>query len=123
MVYHYCVYGESSTRTNNPMKVRKIIESDFHVAKKVKECSNSNVYSNNIRQHYARIGNSIAVSSLLQLCRNTCLDYQAKIDCIDTAKHLGTYPIIGKTNSWKTTLLRYLLNQEWLLKWVIKYYS
>lgn len=118
--YHYCVYGESTLRTQNPIKIRKIIESDFHVSSSVLRCSKSDVYSDKIRQHYEQVGSSIAVSALIQLWRSTYLDYQAKMNCLNTAKGLGVYPITGRTNSWKTTILSRLLNCEWLFKWLIK---
>lgn len=120
IVYHYCVYGESTLRTQNPIKIRKIIESDFHVSSSVLRCSKSDVYSDKIRQHYAQVGSSIAVSALIQLWRSTYLDYQAKMNCLNTAKSLGVYPITERTNSWKTTVLSRLLNCEWLFKWLIK---
>jgi len=120
IVYHYCVYGESTIRTQNPTKIRKIIESDFHVSSSVLRCSKSDVYSNKIRQYYAQVGSSIAVSALIQLWRSTYLDYQTKVDCLNTAKRLGVYPIKGRTNSWKTTILSRLLNCEWLYRKMLR---
>lgn len=120
IVYHYCVYGESTLRTQNPIKIRKIVESDFHVSSSILRCSKSDVYSDKIRHYYAQVGNSIAVSALIQLWRNTYLDHQGKRDCLNTATRLGVYPIKGRTNSWKTTMLSRLLNCEWLFKWLIK---
>ena len=118
--YHYCVYGESTLRTQNPLKVRKIIESDFYVAKSLLKSHKSNVYSNKIKHHYSKVGNSIAVSALIQLWRSPYLNYHAKIDCLNIACQLGVYPIRGVTNSWKTTFLAYLLNCKLLLKYLFK---
>lgn len=120
IVYHYCVYGESTIRTANPEKVRKIIESDFYVAGSVRKCSNVPTYSDTIRNYYARIGNSIVVSALIQLFKNPILDKAIKLECLETAKLLCVYPIHGKTNSMKTTILSRLLNCEWLYRKLLR---
>lgn len=120
LVYHYCVYAESSLRTQDALKVRKIIESDLYVAGSIIKSSKDQRYSEVIQDLFLKIGNSIILSVLLQLKRNTIMSYESKWECLNTAKRLGVYPIKGRTNSWKTTVLSRLLNCEWLFKWLIK---
>lgn len=120
MVYHYCVYAESSLRTQDVVKVRKIIESDLYVAGSIIKSSKDQRYSEVVQKFFSKIGNSIVLSVLLQLKRNTIMSYESKWECLNTAKSLGVYPIKGRTNSWKTTILSRLLNCEWLFKWLIK---
>jgi glycosyltransferase involved in cell wall biosynthesis len=120
IVYHYCINGESTIHTKTPEKVRLIVESDFHVACSVILCSSNLTYSPQIRKYYKLVGNSIAVSALLQLCRNHFLEYKTKRKCLATAKRLGVYTVRGKTNSWKTTLLARILNCEWVLNYLMR---
>lgn len=120
VVYHYCINAESTTHTKKPEKIRLIIESDFHVASSVISCLSNFAYSPQIRQHYEKVGNSIAVSALLLLCRNHFLEYKMKEECLVTAKRLGVYPVCGRTNSWKTTLLARFLNCEWVFKYLLR---
>lgn len=119
VVYHYCVYDESSIRTENPEKVRKIIESDFYVAKQLQECSLNKRYSKAIRKFYSKVKNSTVVSGLIQLANSKKLKINAKLECLDTAKSLGVYPIKGITQSWKTTILGHVLNFGYFCRYFI----
>ena len=117
--YHYCVYGESTLRTKDPEKVYKIIESDFHVASSLLEVSKNASYSDEMRRHLSKVGNSIAVSALLQIKNNSYLTSNMKKYCLKTAHLLGVYPIRGRTKSWKTTVLACVLNREYIFKRLI----
>ena len=119
-VYHYCLYRESILRTNSPEKIKYLIVSDFYVANNIRKNTRNSRYSDVIQSLYSKHVNSIVVSNLIRLIKEKYLNSDMKRECFDTAKQLGVYPVKGKTNSWKTTLLAKLLNCECLYRNFLK---
>lgn len=118
--YHYCVYRESILRTQSPTKIGYQIESNFYVARNIVAHIKPPLYVEEIQALCNLYANSIIVSNILRLIRERNLDSKIKRKCLATAKKLCVYPVKGRTKSWKTTLLAWLLNREWLLKYLIK---
>ena len=101
-------------------KIRKSIMSDIMIANDLKIFSNHSHLSSSIKRFYQEYANSIIISNLIHLIKENHLDIEAKIECFAKAKKLGVYPIYGRTNSWKTTLLARILNCEWVLNYLMR---
>lgn len=114
--YYYCIHTDSSSRATTPEKVMRIITSDFDVAAQLQIAAKSSIYSNPIRSLLARKSRSITVSLLLGIVRNKLISPNEKLTCLEYAKSRGVYPCYGRTLSWKTTILSFLLNVEPLYK-------
>lgn len=117
--YHYRVFGESILRTNNPNKIKNMIDSSFYIVRSIWDNTNNSNYSKEIQTHYYRYGNSMVVSNIIRIITDKRLDINMKKNSFEIVHKLSLYPVPGRTLSWKTTLLKYLLNQEWLLKLLI----
>lgn len=114
--YHYCLYGESITRTKNPTKIAKMAEGDFMCVYNIKKNMEKTCYSKKIQDRFSKHGNSILISNLIKLIKENNLPTTTKYELINKLKELHLYPIKGKTLSWKTTILKLIINQEWLYK-------
>lgn len=101
-------------------KIRKSIMSDIMIANDLKIFSNQSHLSSSIKRFYQEHANSIVISILINLIKENHLDFEAKVECLATAKRLGVYPVYGRTNSWKTILLARILNCEWVLKCIMR---
>lgn len=119
-LYRYRVYGESILRTANPIKLKKQIEGCFHAVTVIRKAILTDRYSEPIKRLYRRHTNSIVASMLLRLIKDHRVSLADRKDCLDLAKHLAVYPIKGRTNSWKTTLLIPFLNCEWLYRYLLR---
>lgn len=120
--YHYCLYRESILRTKSPEKIKYLLESDFFVVSNILKETKTG-YSKEIQALYRKECNSIIISNLIRILKEDNFTLGMKRECLATAKQKGVYPIVGKTKSWKTTILAHLLNIEWLLKCAIKLIS
>ena len=118
-VYNYYYVGESATRTKNIKKIQKNIFSDFIVINNVTKASEN--YTENVRSMYSFQMNSLLVSLIITLVRDKkILGSEFCYKCLRYAKENAIYPIGGRTLSWKTTALIPIINQEWLLRIVLK---
>ena len=120
VVYNYYNIGESATRTKSIEKEKKIVYSDFVIVTTIKAAC-KNIPSKKIVEKYTKQMNSLLVSSIIILFRNNKkFDSDFKKTCINYTKTKGCYPIKGRTLSWKTTALIPIINQEWLLRILLK---
>ena len=120
VVYNYYNIGESATRTKSIEKEKKIVYSDFVIVTTIKAAC-KNIPSKKIVEKYTKQMNSLLVSSIIILFRNNKkFDYDFKKTCINYTKSKRCYPIKGRTLSWKTTALIPIINQEWLLRMLLK---
>lgn len=118
-VYNYYYIGESATRTKSIKKIQKNIFSDFIVINNVTKASEN--YTENVRSMYSFQMNSLLVSLIITLVRDKkILGSEFCYKCLRYAKENAIYPIGGRTLSWKTTALIPIINQEWLLRIVLK---
>lgn len=114
--YVYFWNGESLNRSINIKKVKKALMDDIIIAANTRKYAESFNYPDSIKNLYKKRSNSIVVSSLIALLTNFHLPNDVKVECLNLAKSLSLYPIKGKTQSLKTTLLSVLLNQERVLR-------
>ena len=118
-VYNYYYVGESATRTKSIKKIQKNIFSDFIVINNVTKASEN--YTENVRSMYSFQMNSLLVSLIITLVRDKkILGSEFCYKCLRYAKENAIYPIGGRTLSWKTTALIPIINQEWLLRILLK---
>lgn len=122
-VYHYFIWQENSILTNSPLKLRKQINSNFRVAYNVKVAMKKSCYSDKIKFYVCKQMNSLVVMTLLRLIRDKRLDLSIRKDCFFEAKSIGVYPVLGRANSWKTTLLGKFLSFERMFDLLIRIYS
>lgn len=112
---HSYVYrwNENSTdRNRNEDKIKHGIISDLYVAASLKDSMNNPSFSIEIKNLYSKKSNSIVVSLFINLIRKRMFDINFINKCIDTAKRLKLYPVNGRTNSWKTSLIIPLINSR-----------
>ena len=118
--YVYCWNEGSTDRSFDCENFKKAIFSDLYIANEIIEISKREKLNECLRNNLHRRGNSIIVGNIISLARSS---YKRK-DIIETyikrSKEYGCYPIKGRTLSWKTTALIPLINQEWLLRMVLK---
>ena len=110
--YHYFIYNDSSSNTNNPQKIEKGIVSDFYVARNIKEAIKKKQYSSRINTFFIEQANTIMISTLLYLLKDKRINKKQKNKCLDIAKEIGVYPITGRTKSWKTAIMKICFNNE-----------
>lgn len=118
--YVYCWNEGSTDRSFDCENFKKAIFSDLYIANEIIEISKREKLNECLRNNLHRRGNSIIVGNMIRLARSS---YKRK-DIIETyikrSKEYGCYPIKGRTLSWKTTALIPIINQEWLLRIVLK---
>ena len=119
VAYNYRFVAGSSTRKPNKKRIIKLINDDMTVIRHIRDFSQNDERGKTLRDFYIKHGNSLLISNLISLFKDKTLEHKEKIELLYKAKELGIYPIKGKSLSWKTTLIGYLLNYEWLL---IKFY-
>ena len=118
--YVYCWNEGSTDRSFDCENFKKAIFSDLYIANEIIEISKREKLNEYLRNNLHRRGNSIIVGNMISLARSS---YKRK-DIVETyikrSKEYGCYPIKGRTLSWKTTALIPLINQEWLLRILLK---
>ena len=122
IVYCYCYNEEAISRVTSSKKAIKLITDDFRVVRHIRDFSLQNKSGAQLRSFYEQHGNSLLVSKLLILFKDSLLTYEEKVSVLETMKRLDLYPIKGDTLSWKTKVLKTILNIEFLLKSLLKYY-
>lgn len=110
--YYYCIHTDTLSRGNTPVKVMRIITSDIEVAAQLQLAAKFSLYSEPIQNLLVRKSRSIMCSVLMSLIRETRLGRQEKLSCLAFAKSRGVYPCVGRSLSWKNTLLSYLISIE-----------
>lgn len=119
--YHYCLYGESITRTSNSAKIIKMIEGDFTCVYNITNYMKQHNYPVSILNRFIKYGNSILVSNMLRLINKKELTIIEKCKLLNKLKEYNLYPIRGRTLSWKTSFLMLIFNIEWLYKLLLRY--
>lgn len=119
-VYHYRIGEDTILHTSNPQKLKKQIEGDLNVSFSIRKAIKSKLYSLPINKLYIRHTNSIIISNLLRMVKDRRVAQSDRVECFELAKRLSLYPIKGRTNSWKTTLLIPFLNCEWLYRYLLR---
>ena len=118
--YVYCWNEGSTDRSFDCENFKKAIFSDLYIANEIIEISKRENLNECLKNNLHRRGNSIIVGNMISLARSS---YKRK-DIIETyikrSKEYGCYPIKGRTLSWKTTALIPIINQEWLLRILLK---
>ena len=118
--YVYFWNGESLNRSTNIQKIKKALFDDIRIAANTQKYSKEFKFSDKVKSLYVKRSNSIVTSTLLTLIKNKHLSKEIKYECVDFAKTLSVYPIIGKTQSSNTSILKMLLNIEPLLRFCFK---
>lgn len=120
-VYRYRFNENSITHVKNPSKTEKRVEDNILVARHIKDLALENYLSEAVKKVYLKKSNSIIVGELLILLRNkSSFNPRFAERCLDYAQGLGMYPIKGRTLSWKTTLLKMLINNRNLFLSAVK---
>jgi glycosyltransferase involved in cell wall biosynthesis len=114
--YVYFWNDSSLNRSVDINKVRKAIIDDITIAANTIRYTELFRYNERITTLYYKRSNSIICAVLLRLLKDKTIPLEIKDECIIKMKSNNLYPIKGETLSWKTTILKYLLNQEWLYK-------
>ena len=114
--YVYFWNDSSLNRSVDINKVRKAIIDDIRIAANTIRYTELFRYNERITTLYYKRSNSIICAVLLRLLKDKTIPLEIKDECIIKMKSHNLYPIKGQTLSWKTTVLKYLLNQEWLYK-------
>ena len=116
VAYKYRFVAGSSTRKPNKNRIIKLINDDMVVVRHIRDFTQKDERGGVLREFYTKHGNSLLISCLLALCRQTDLNYKDRITLLEKAKTLQLYPIKGRTLSWKTTMMIPFLNIEWLFR-------
>ena len=118
--YSYRWNEGSTDRSFDYENFKKAIFSDLYIANEIIKISKREKLNECLRNNLHMRGNSIIVGNMISLARSS---YKRK-DIIETyikrSKEYGCYPIKGRTLSWKTTALIPIINQEWLLRMLLK---
>ena len=113
LVYHYnCSFSFSSaTRNKDVQKHRKALMSDIEIVNDIFRYCESAPVSKAIKRLYRRRMRSLLVSSVLSAYRDHQYYDRAFLHTLlDRARGYHLYPIWGRTESWKTTLLLPFIN-------------
>lgn len=110
--YYYCIHTDSLSRSTTPSKIMHRITSDIDVAAQLRIAAKSSVYSNPIRSLLTRKSRSIMVSLLLGMVRGINMPRREKLTCLEYAKSRCVYPCYGRSLSWKSSVLSFLLSVE-----------
>ncbi|EFZ36909.1 glycosyltransferase, group 2 family protein [Hoylesella oralis ATCC 33269] len=115
--YFYCWNDESTDHSDSLERKMKSVASDLQIAHNIKEFTKIRGLSKPLKKYFLYQSNSIVVGIFLSYLRKVNdLPSSFIIKSLYLAKELELYPIIGRTNSWKTTLCIPFLNREWLLR-------
>lgn len=107
-------WNEGSTdRSKGEEAIRKSLQGDLAVIKKLKEKADCDALNASLRHDLSKRGNSLLVSNLIFLMRNNLKDL--KRHYIRHAVSERLLPMRGKANSWKSTLALRVLNVLLLL--------
>lgn len=115
-VYNYNVENESITRTTNIQKIQKKIFDDMVVAANIIEYTKDNVSDVALKNMILTHMNSVIISTLLQALKNRKLEKETGSELVAFCQERNIYPIIGITNSWKTTYLKAIFNLKFIYK-------
>ena len=116
IAYNYRYVAGSSTRKPNKNRFIKLVNDNMVLVRHIRDFSHSDDRGNLLKDFYIKHGNSLIISQLLALTKTSILDRKDKLLLLKKLKKLDLYPIKGRTLSWKTTILKYLMNFEFLLK-------
>ena len=120
-VYRYRYNTNSITHTTNPQKAEKRIKDNILISRHIKDLASEDFITTAVKKVYRRKSNSIVMGELLILLKDKSsfgIDFAQR--CLNYATELGMYPIKGKTLSWKTTLLKMIINHRGLFLSAVK---
>lgn len=110
-VYVYCWNSESLNRSNDYNKVKKKILDDIVVAKNAIDFADSHNLPSSIKYFFSKRANSIVTSQLYHfLLHKENIPKDIETAYIQSAKTMGLFPIKGKCESFKSTVMSYLIN-------------
>lgn len=115
LVYNYFIEGESISRTINVDKKLKNLEDNLIVARNIKVFADTSNISDSVANLLKRRTNSMIVGLLLQIIKIKIFDLEVKKSFIVKAKEMKLYPIKGKCESWKTTILSQFLSNSFVM--------
>ncbi len=122
LVYHYnCSFTQSSlTRNKNVKQHRRALLGSIEIVNEILHYSEVTPISEEVKCLYRRRMRSLLVSSIF----SACIDHQyydRTILCqlLDKAYGYHIYPIWGRTESWKTTILIPFINLLWFWHFLI----
>lgn len=116
VAYNYDVAGESISRTRNPKKIEKNYLDNLVVAHNIKEFAKSAEISEDLRDLLIKKMNSMMTSQIYSLVKaKSICDITFFRKYLSEASRLQLYPIVGKSESWKTMMLSKVLNIKPLL--------
>lgn len=121
-LYVYSYNENSCTRSASFEKARKAVTSDIIVAGNIQTFAHKNSLSSLTTKYLERTSTSLITGVMLSLVKSKRKD---KILLYEAVLKEGIirnlYPIKGKTNSWKTTMLIPIINCEHFMKLLIRF--
>ena len=117
--YFYRYNVSSINREGTPEKIVRSYQSEFQIAKNIKEFSNTQRIGPELKSFYQRHQNSALVSCLISLLKRSDLDRKTKSTLFEELKNSGLYPLHGRTLSWKTTCIIPFFNIECIYKKIL----
>lgn len=117
IVYNYTWNINSITRIKDRQKSIKSFKDDIIVVKHLNDFITQFKISIPLKSYYIKRANSIMFSVLHRLYKE--LDRKSINELLDYAKKLKVYPVKGKTESKKSTLLLRIYNFELLYRFLI----
>lgn len=109
-VYVYEYNPNSTDRLMNIEKQKRSLWSRMQICVDLREFSQSERIDRSLALYYERVSNSQMLAVVLQLWRNHTIDKQFKKYLIEESYHRGLLPISGRCFSWKSNILKIIVN-------------
>lgn len=114
--YEYCYNEGSLSRPKEIGKIQRNLYHDLFVMASIHRfVGDQSEMSKELKQFYEKRINSVTCSVIMSVLKNQQIDAVFLRTLVDFCKEEGMYPFVGKTESWKTTILSKCLNFEKLL--------
>lgn len=116
-VYTYEVRtGSRRHSTDHSSRIRYLMNNVRNAGHVMKVALSEDFLSDNTSSSLVRRANSMTAGLMMEMIKGKNIFTRDDIkEALSLAKELNVYPIKGKTFSWKTTLMAYLIfNNEWL---------
>lgn len=119
--YCYCYNDTAISRITSSEKAFKHLSDNLIIVRHIRDFAEQNYHGKKIKSFYRKHGNSLLVSNMIAVRKSELLTRNDKLRFFEKMKDLNLYPIIGRTLSWKSSLLVPFLNCRWLYKQMLKW--
>ncbi|EGW47119.1 hypothetical protein HMPREF0666_01692 [Prevotella sp. C561] len=109
-VYTYYYNPESTDRLMDINKQKRSILSDLQICKNLVDFSLNESLSDKLKSFYIKKSNSQLIGLCLHLANNRDLSYEFKRQFMCRAYQMHLFPIKGTCFSWKTYILKFIIN-------------